>query len=225
MSTPASPEGSEPNQAPHSPGQFPEITPGVPRYGQYAPPGYQAPGMPTEQPGETGTKSSGTKPSGNGPVLPTWLGNQPPGTAGQPGSVPLQINRAFVLILAAGAIMLVTAVTSFFAFNSPEIRAALLKQLNEYPEFATAGLDISSVITASMVTAAVMGVVAVGLYVLIAFKIRAGRSWARVLGTVLAVLSLVLLVSLSPLSLLQVGFGAFGIIYCWLPANRAYFKR
>ncbi|WP_394939960.1 hypothetical protein [Psychromicrobium sp. YIM B11713] len=189
-------------------GQFPEIAPGVPRYGQYAPPGYQSP-FQQEQANQQQNPGFG---SSSGPSAPAG------------SAVPRQIKSAFALILLAGAIMLVSAVSSAFLANSPEMRAALLNQIKQYPGIDSSGIDISSVITGSIIFAVVLGFVLAGLYALIAFKIRAGRNWARILGTVLAVFSLGFLIAFSPLVLLQVGFGIFGIIYCWLPASRSHFE-
>ena len=228
MSTPASGEPTHPNDPsqgvePGRPGQFPEIAPGVPRYGQYAPPGYQSP-FEQEQQAQQAAVSQQT-PSQTGrfsapqPEQITPAGPQPARV------IPRQITSAFGLILLAGALALFGAISSIFLYNSAELRAMLLKQLDGYPQLSSADIDVSSIITASIVMAIVLGFIGVALYVLIAFKIRAGKNWARVLGTVLAAISLISLFGLNPITILQVGFGIFGIIYCWLPANRDYFKR
>ncbi|AJT41929.1 DUF6264 family protein [Psychromicrobium lacuslunae] len=226
MSTPASGEPHSPEESaqsvePPRRGQFPEIAPGVPRYGQYAPAGYQSP---FEQ--EQAKQAAAQQPQ-NGPAGTTPAQAPQPGTstaAGAARSVPRQITSAFALIMLAGVIALFSAISSIFVANSPELRAELIKQINAYPQLAGADLDISAIITMSIVFAVVIGFASVALYLLIAFKIRAGKNWARILGTVLAAISLLSLISFNPLVILQVGFGIFGMIYCWLPANRDYFK-
>lgn len=228
MSTPASGEptrANDPSQGvePGRPGQFPEIAPGVPRYGQYAPPGYQSPFEQEQQAKQAAASQPSPSQAGGFPTPQPELVNP----AGPPPArvVPRQITSAFGLILLAGVLALFAAISSIFLYNSAELRAMLLKQLDGYPQLSSADIDVSSIITVSIVMAIVIGFIGVALYVLIAFKIRAGKNWARVLGTVLAAISLISLFSLNPITILQVGFGVFGIIYCWLPANRDYFRR
>lgn len=50
--------------------------------------------------------------------------------------------------------------------------------------------QLDQVVTVTMITAVVIAVVIAGLYLLFAFKLRAGRNWARIVLTVLAALQL-----------------------------------
>lgn len=192
------PSGGNPpaGQKPYGPGQFPEISPGVPRYGQYAPEGFIPPSQqaPAEQ------------------TVPQYR----PFPPAEPMPKPPLVQRAFIMIMGAGLLQLVSLVVSFFQI--PELRSILQQTAAQFPEMT------DSIVTAALVLSLVFNALFVALYVLIAVKIRAGRNWARIVGTVLAGLSLLLLFS-GPFAIVQVALGVFGIVYCWLAPSRDYFRR
>lgn len=200
-------EPAQPSQdgpPPVGPGQFPEIAPGVPRYGQYAPEGYVPPNQqvpPNPQPG-----------SGQDPHSPQpWTSR-----SAEPKGVPPLVQRGFIMILAAAIVYLAVAVMGLFQI--PQLRAELLQSMPQIPEMN------DSMINTAITLVFVFQAIGFALYLLVAFNIRAGKRWARMLGTVLAVLSLAMLVG-SPFAIVQVALGAMGIVYCWLAPSREHFKR
>ena len=81
--------------------------------------------------------------------------------------------------------------------------------------------DIKGAVVVSII---VFAAISAGLYALVALNVRKGRNWARILGTVLAALSLLSLFPLS-LSTLAVILGVAGIVMLYLPAVAPYFKK
>ena len=79
-------------------------------------------------------------------------------------------------------------------------------------------------------TAAVFGVLAFLVYLWVAFAIRGGSRAARIVGTVLATLSVLVLVSnavmgaFSPLDLVWVGLGVAGIVLAYRPDATEYMR-
>ena len=205
MSTP--PQGPGPQDhdgsSPAAPGQFPEIAPGVPRYGQYAPEGYVPPNQQVQP------NQAEPVPDPHSP--PPWQS-----AAATPAGVPALVQRGFVMIIAAAIVHLAISVIGLFQI--PQMRSVVLESMARFPELNASMAD--TVITLSFV----FNAIGLALYLLVAFNLRAGKRWARMLGTVLAVLSLTMLVG-SPFAIVQVGLGVLGIVYCWLAPSREYFKR
>jgi hypothetical protein len=106
------------------------------------------------------------------------------------------------------------------AWNDP----AFQDQLRQ----AAGGQDISSItpgMISSVVSAGyvVVGLIASALYLLVAFGVKAGRNWARILGTIFAVLSLAMLAE-GVLGILTFLLGAAAIVLLFLPVSSAFFK-
>lgn len=206
MSTP--PQGSDRDDqngpSPAGPGQFPEIAPGVPRYGQYAPEGYVPPNL-------QGSAGQSTP----GPVAPNTA--QPwPATSPNTKTIPPLVQRGFILILVAAAVHLVTSLLGLFQI--PQMRELLLRDFASLPQVNDSMIDMA------ITLAFILNAIGFVLYLVVAFNIRAGKNWARILGTVLAASSLIILFG-SPFAIVQVALGGIGIGYCWLAASRDYFKR
>lgn len=206
-------------------GHYAEIAPGVPKYGQYAPEGFVPPNqqqVPAQQPSQAAplNQPSYAQQAGqfNQNSAPTGYLNYPQPNA-QPKVAPRLVQRAFVMILLAGVIQFAAAL--FAVLNISQLRDIAKQTMVQYGE---SGLG-DSVVNMAIAFSFVFYAISIGLYLWIAVKIRAGRNWARVLGTVMAVLSLLMLISLSPLSIVQVALGAIGIGYCWMAASNEYFKR
>jgi hypothetical protein len=69
----------------------------------------------------------------------------------------------------------------------------------------------------------IFGLIGIALYLLVAFGVRAGKNWARILGTVFAVLSLFGLAQLG-LNTVVILLGVAAIVLLYLPVSSAYFK-
>ena len=208
---PSNPDSPEPGDQP------------APRYGQNAPQyGQQPPSAP--QYGQ------------NAPQLPQYGQNQPgygqspysqfpseqPQAGGGTAVAPKLVNTAFWLIVAAGAMWVLSLLLAIGMVDSPEMR----EQFEEQMAAAGGGADIRyedirGFLVGSIVVFAVIGA---GLYALVALNVRKGKNWARILGTVFAALSIF---SLWPLGLgtLAVLLGIAGIVMLYLPATSPYFTK
>ncbi len=175
----------------------------APQYGQNAPQyGQQAPGY------------------GQSPYAQSPYGQSPYGQQQGPGGVPKLVNIAFWLIVASGAIWVLSLLLSIGGLDTPALRDMFQRQM------ATSGADVnfSEVKPFLVGTIVVFAVISAGLYALVAINVRKGRNWARILGTVFAVLSIF---SLLPLSIgtLAVLAGIAGIVMLYLPATSPYFRK
>ncbi|MET3810155.1 hypothetical protein [Arthrobacter sp. UYEF3] len=205
---PSSPDGSESGKpAPQYGQQAP-----APQYGQNAPQyGQQAPGYGQNAP-QYGQQAPGY---GQSPYAQSPYGQQQ-----TPGAVPRLVNIAFWLIVASGAIWVLSLLLSIGALDTPALRDMFQQQM------AASGAavnfnDVKPFLTGTIV---VFAVISVALYALVALNVRKGRNWARILGTVFAVLSIF---SLLPLSIgtLAVLAGIAGIVMLYLPATSPYFRK
>lgn len=148
------------------------------------------------------------------PPPPGW--QQP---APQRGAPPSSVLNAFRLMLVTAALSVIGIVTTFATKDDLRHR---LRQANVNADTARLDTLVNTAITISLVVAVVFLV----LYVLLAFKVRAGRNWARIVTWVLAGLgALNLLSALSttatPLSrILGVISGIIDIVIIVLLAQR-----
>lgn len=158
-----------------------------------------------------------------------------------PGSAPHRpgsLTAAFWLILSGGLVLLGSTLLAAFALSRPESRALVEEQLRRTSE--EMGLPADQVAQMEQMTdqllpivstvSAVFGVVAFLLYLLIASKIRGGSRAARTVGTVLAGLSVLMLIvnltmgAFNPLDLLWVGLGVAGIVMAYRPDATEYMR-
>ncbi|WP_156929980.1 hypothetical protein [Arthrobacter sp. 35/47] len=191
------------------------------------------------EPGPTQNSGAGLSPEPQKPASPySYQAAQPagyayPSSASMPEAarppLPREVNLAFWLIIAAGALNFVTTLLGSGAAAGPA---------------GTEGLGIG--------IAVFVGVLTTGIYVLLAVFIRKGHNWARITATVLAALSLILMImswmtlaalqgnpeiqeqlggqSLAPggfeiaLNILVVLLGVAAVVLCWLKPSNAYFK-
>lgn len=113
-------------------------------------------------------------PPGAYPGMPPY-----PGGVGTPPRPPLpeSVRRAFALMLVGAGLSLAGAVVSAVQIGS--IRAAFEKGLpGDAPDV------INSLVAAAIIGAVVAAVVEVGLWLWMAFAAKAGKHYARVVGTV-----------------------------------------
>lgn len=191
------------------------------------------------EPGPTQNSAAGLSPEPQKPTSPySYQAAQPagyayPSAARMPEAarppLPKEVNLAFWLIIAAGVLNFISTLVGSGSTAGPASLAA-------------AGIGI----------AVVVGVVTTGIYVLLAIFIRKGQNWARITATVLAAISLLLLVmssltlaalqgnaevqaqlggqDLQPsgfsitLNILVVLLGVAGVVMCWLKPSNHYFK-
>lgn len=172
------------------------------------------------------TPSDPTQPGDGSPGYPPAY---PAGAPGYPTAPPLgeippapappnEIVGAFwAFVLAAvigivgGLLVLGTKQTIVDA-----VRAANTSNLTETQIQAAANIAV--------ITAVVISVIIGALYVLFAFKLKAGRNWARIVLTIVAVLSLISLLAGGHTLIGYVGVlaAAIGAVLSYLPNSSAY---
>ncbi|MGO4383125.1 hypothetical protein [Specibacter sp. RAF43] len=233
MTTPDEQPQERPTPGPR-PGHYGEISPGVPRYGQYAPQGWAPPSHDAQAPGAKGTSDAGTSDAGTSFGLPPaaaypgFQGGARPGPVppGTPLIAPRQVVRATRLIALAGLIqagsgLLLLAVLFLPAGRSimvDAMKSAMPKDPAYDSLFADPGL-----VTTLLVLAMLVSLVGAAAYFWLAAKIRRGRNWARTTAAVLAGVSLLGLVQPNFLAMLQVGLGVIAMIILFRSPAKEYF--
>jgi hypothetical protein len=226
--------------------QFGQPTPPAPQYGQNAPQyGQNAPqyGQNTPQYGETGTPAPqyGQNPPAYGqnpPQAPAY-GQQPFGqqygqspyaqypseqpAATSSNGVPQLVNISFWLLIASGIIYVISMLIGVGQLDDPLMRSTF----EDAMQSGGAGgeipyEDIKGVIAGTLVVFAIIGA---ALYALVAFFIRKGKNWARILGTVFAALSIFGLFQVPNIGTLGTLMGIAAIVLLYLPAAAPYFRK
>lgn len=149
-----------------------------------------------------------------------------------PPSRPAAVNRSVVfwllavLMYAVGLVAVLATGADGFSREVAEIAAASGPGMS--PE------DARMVVTIGLVIGGVVAVVLLGLWVLFILKMRAGRSWARAVLTLVAAPYLALdgwTLATTPvdtswkLTAASTALVAAAMVFMWLPGARAYFRR
>jgi hypothetical protein len=189
---------------------------GAPQYGQNAPQyGQNAPQYGQNPPQAPGY---GQQPYGQSPYA-QYPSEQP--QAGGSTGVPQLVNISFWLLIASAAIFVISMLTGLTQLDEPVFRQTFEQQV----EGTGAGVtyeDMKGVIAGTLVVFAIIGA---GLYLLVAFFIRKGKNWARILGTVFAALSIFGLFGVPSLGTLGTLLGIAAIVLLYLPASAPYFRK
>ncbi len=218
MSTP----GEEPEDRPPArPGSYDEVSPGVPRYGQYAPAGW-------EPPQDVKDAQNPQLPIAPAPVYPGFQGGAP-GTpqTGSKLAPPAKVLLACKLIIAAGIMQAVSVAALLAVLLVPSIKASVIDVLQNAfaatPELAAVYKDPTLVDTA-LFLAFVFSIAMTASYFLLARAIRKGSNGARTTAMVLAILSLVLLGQLNPLTVIQIVLGLVAVFLLYRRDSAEFFK-
>jgi hypothetical protein len=196
-------------QAPSAP-QYGQQAPSAPQYGQQAPQyGQNAPEYGKNAP-EYGKAEYGQSPYAQSPA------GQPQG----PGGVPKLVNIAFWLLVASGVLWVLSLLLSLGTLDSPEMRRMFEDQM------AASGtqIDFNDLKPVLVGTLLVMAAIGAALYALVAFNIRKGKNWARILGTVFAAISIIGILPLG-VGTLSALAGIAAIVMLYLPATSPYFQK
>ena len=134
--------------------------------------------------------------------------------------MPKQVNIAFWLIVASGAVWVISLLVSLGALDSAAMRDMFQQQMS------ASGTDVKYEDLKPFLTGTILvfAAISAGLYALVALNVRKGKNWARILGTVFAALSVFSLFPLG-LSTLAAVLGIAGIVLLYLPANSPYFSK
>ncbi|RKR20833.1 Yip1 family protein [Arthrobacter oryzae] len=221
-----------PQYGQQTPPAYGQNTPQTPQYGQQAPPAY---GQNTPQYGQQTPPAYGQNTPQYGQQTPPAYGQN--GQYGQQygqspyaqfpseqpqvsGGVPQLVTTAFWLIVAAGAVWVISMLVSLGTIDTPAVRQMFEQQM------ATSGtkVDFNSIKGILIGTIVVFAVISAGLYALVAFNVRRGKNWARILGTVFAALSIFNLFPVSFATLAAL-LGIAAIVLLYLPAASPYFQK
>ncbi|MHC6593105.1 hypothetical protein [Arthrobacter sp. C152] len=185
---------------------------GAPQYGQNPPQyGQNAP-------------QYGQQPYGQSPYNQSPYGQYPseqPQATGANG-VPQLVNISFWLLIASGIIFVISVLTGLTQLDDPAFRQTFEQQVQSTGAGGVTYDDIKSVIAGTLVVFAIIGA---GLYFLVAFFVRKGRNWARILGTVFAALSVLGLFGVPTFATLGTVLGIAAIVLLYLPAAAPYFRK
>ncbi|MDQ0866682.1 hypothetical protein [Arthrobacter globiformis] len=212
-------------------GQGGQAGQGAPQYGQNPPQYGQAGqgGAPQygqsqygQNPPQYGQSQFGQSPYGQSPYGQSPYGQYPSeqAQAATGAGVPQLVNYSFWLIIAAGVLSLLNLLVTIPTLDDPAMRSTFEEQLRGSGQ-DIAFEDIKGFIIGTMVVFALIGA---GLYALVAFNVRKGKNWARILGTVFAALSVFSLFPLGLNTLVGV-LGIAAIIMLYLPGAAPYFQK
>ena len=217
--------GQQSGQNPPQYGQnAPQYGQNAPQYGQSGAPqfGQNAPqyGQNPPQAPAYGQQPYGQQPYGQSPYA--QYPSEQPQTAGSTG-VPQLVNISFWLLIASAAIFVISILMLISQLDDPLLRSTFEDQVRG----TTGGQDISydqlqPAIVGTFIAFAVIGT---GLYLLVAFFVRKGKNWARILGTVFAALSVFGLFGIPSLATVGTLLGIAAIVLLYLPASAPYFRK
>lgn len=141
---------------------------------------------------------------------------------------PPIMNTIFFMLIGAAVLQIIATIFGAMNMQSPEFRTQLEDQLQSQGAQNFDANMIDTAIVASTGTLIVMAVVAVILYVLIGLFIKMGMGWARIVGVVLAVVSLYMLWGMTMpggiATILQILLGIGAMVLCFTGPAAVYFK-
>ena len=209
------PYGQNPPQYGQNAPQYGSQPPSAPQYGQNAPQyGQNPPQAPGYGQQPFGQSSYGQSPYAQYP-------SEQPQPAGANG-VPQLVNISFWLLIASAVIFVVSLLTGLTQLDDPIFRQTFEDQMEAGGATGVTYEDIKGIIAGTLVVFAIIGA---GLYLLVAFFVRKGKNWARILGTVFAALSIFGLFGPPTIGTLGTLLGIAAIVLLYLPAAAPYFRK
>jgi hypothetical protein len=144
---------------------------------------------------------------------------------------PVDVTKAFVLWLASVAVSLVGQLLAYPA-ASGMVREAVARGA-ESSGTPIPAADLETIIRVGLAVGVALIVVLSAVWVLVGFKLRAGRNWARVLITVVTVLGVISMLATadgfsSLAAILALGQNLLAIavvVYVYRPESSAYFSK
>ncbi|RAS67305.1 hypothetical protein C8D87_103644 [Lentzea atacamensis] len=154
------------------------------------------------------------------PAPPPLSESELRGGAEPSGTAPREVQLSFWLWIVGAALSVIGAL---FAFTQ---RDRLLEEARNRPD--AGGLseaELDTLVTIGLVVGVVIALLFAGLYVLFAFKARAGRNWARIVLAVLTALGVLALVigGISIAAVLSTVVAIVAVVLLFLPASNQYF--
>jgi hypothetical protein len=135
---------------------------------------------------------------------------------------PREVTISFWCYVGAAAIVLIGGL---FALG---LKQSILDSLRNNNTTGLTESQLQAAANLGVGVALVISVIIAGLYLLFAFKLKAGRNWARIVLTVIAAIDLLSLVSIarqggSPVSYIGALAAVVGCVLSYLPNSSAYF--
>lgn len=154
----------------------------------------------------------------------TDLPAYPSPSAGTPAEAPPRpavITGAFWAFVAATLVGLAGAVFLFFAHDT---LADAMRRANGQNSARLTDAQIDQAVTIGIVVGVVIAVVIALLRLLFAFKLRAGRNWARIVLTVLTALQVISLLAgqSTVIGYVSTGLAVLGVVLSFLPEANQY---
>jgi hypothetical protein len=207
--------------------QYGQNAPAAPQYGQNAPQyGQNAPQAPQygqnpPQFGQPAPPAYGQQPYGQSPYA--QYPSEKPQATGSNG-VPQLVNISFWLLIGAAAVFVISMLMGITMLDDPMMRNAFEDAMRSSGATGTEVNyeDFKSVLAGMLVVLAILGA---GMYLLVAFFIRKGKNWARILGTVFAALSVFSLFQVPSIGTLGTLAGIAAIVLLYLPTTAPYFRK
>lgn len=138
--------------------------------------------------------------------------------------VPRWVGAASSLLVVAAVVQVIASVMAGIYAVSPERLVIIQSQIDG---MSGTGPSVESLRNMGVITVVLAGLGTVAAYLVLAFFLRQGRSWARVAAGMLVVLTLTQLVGISfPSGLTtvaQIILGALAVGMCYLPGSKRYF--
>ncbi|MEY9852389.1 putative membrane protein [Leifsonia sp. EB41] len=154
-------------------------------------------------------------------AFPSYAAVPPPPVA-TPTRIPTTVNTAFWLYIASAVLSVIGGIVTIASASSN--RAAIIRQLQtqnlhgqNIDTLATAAIGVA--IGLSIITLIFWAIV----FVLFAFFMRRGANWARIVLTILTVVSLLNILPGFPFGLIQVIASIVAVILIWLRPSSAWF--
>ncbi len=176
-------------------------------------------------PGNGGLSSYPSYASGP-PAYPGGVADVPAAPVPQPSSV----RTAVMLMYVGAALSVIELVVALATLGS--LKDNIRSRLQDNGTFTASQLD--TVYHAAVVTTLVISLIAIGLWAWMAWKNGQGRSWARIVATVLGGLNILqFLINLSQnqstssftvLSVISVLLAIAILVLLWRPESSAYFQ-
>ncbi|MGW7536763.1 hypothetical protein [Amycolatopsis sp. NPDC054798] len=134
---------------------------------------------------------------------------------------PAAITGAFWAFVAA---MLVGVAAAVFLFFSRDAVADAMRRANAQNATRLTDAQIDQAVTIGVVAGAVLAIAFSLLHLLFAFKLRAGRNWARIVLTVLTALQVVSLLAgrTTVVGYVSAAFAVLGVVLSFLPEASQY---
>ncbi|MEV4053635.1 hypothetical protein AB0J55_20785 [Amycolatopsis sp. NPDC049688] len=156
------------------------------------------------------------------PEYPSYPQSSTPTDQAPAPARPGTVEGAFWAFLASTVIGLLGGV---LIFANRDGIAETLRNANRQRGGNLTDAQIDQAVNVAMITAVVIAVVIAALYLLFAFKLRAGRNWARIVLTVLTALQLLsVLIGQSTIgSYVAVLAAVVGVVLSFTGPSNAYF--